>query len=180
MSNNDKSIACKNCGTEVIWHTSAKTGKRYLAEIKRWHGDYTLNEMSFFPAHKCTPDIKYMQERKAADQQKEANIAHLMEWGMLAKGQHVTVVKGRKIPKGTQGIITWIANQIQYDTVRIGIKDSNDQMHYTSIKNVEATGKNTIACDTCCGLGKYQQFNDYPQPCPTCEGTGTIKKAEAQ
>ena len=172
MSTNTDTFACRNCGTEVTWRTSAKTGKRYLAQIKRWSGDYTLNEMSFYPAHKCTPDLAYMQERKANEQRAAANHQCRLDEGSIIKGQHVTVVRGKKVPKGTAGTITWIAKEIAYDTIRIGITDDAGTIHYTSITNVEATTQKTSICRTCLGVLAYTHNK-------CCNNTGIAQEVQS-
>ena len=62
-------------------------------------------------------------------------------------GKEVVVVKGRKVPVGTKGIIVWFdyyergyknSGVDPYQCIqKLGIKDSNGKMHYTYTKNVE-------------------------------------------
>ena len=51
------------------------------------------------------------------------------------KGDIVTVVKGRKVPIGTTGRIFWLKDT-GYGP-RIGIKDANENVTWTYLKNVE-------------------------------------------
>jgi len=56
-----------------------------------------------------------------------------------AKGDMVRVVRGRKVPHGTEGVLFWMKEQA-YDgktVVRIGVKDSEGEAHWTYLKNVE-------------------------------------------
>lgn len=59
-------------------------------------------------------------------------------------GKEVVVVKGRKVPIGTKGIVFW-RKEVNYDcynrwynaTMRIGIKDSNGVVYWLNESNVE-------------------------------------------
>jgi len=53
----------------------------------------------------------------------------------VKKGAEAVVVKGRKVPKGTRGVITW-AGPGNYGP-RVGIKDAQGTVHYTSESNIE-------------------------------------------
>lgn len=55
----------------------------------------------------------------------------------VAKGKTVTVVKGRKVAKGTTGEIFWLG-ETKFGT-RVGIKDAAGTVHWTAITNVEVT-----------------------------------------
>jgi hypothetical protein len=50
------------------------------------------------------------------------------------KGARVRVVKGRKVPKGTEGVVFWLG----MDTygMRLGLKDAEGQTHWTAASNV--------------------------------------------
>lgn len=57
-------------------------------------------------------------------------------------GQHVEVIKGRKVPIGTKGEIVYLARKhygqnqwFGYETY-VGIVDENDTIHYTNINNI--------------------------------------------
>ena len=62
--------------------------------------------------------------------------------------KNVTVVRGRKVPKGTVGEVFWMNayNNSKYQdlwgiytTIRIGIRTSSDQVYWTNLDNVELT-----------------------------------------
>nr|DAI82554.1 MAG TPA: hypothetical protein [Caudoviricetes sp.] len=57
-------------------------------------------------------------------------------------GQHVEVIKGRKVPIGTKGEIVYLARKhygqnqwFGYETY-VGIVDENGTTHYTNINNI--------------------------------------------
>ena len=61
----------------------------------------------------------------------------------VSKGKLVKVFKGRKVPIGTVGRVIWIGEstfgkgRYAKTTVRIGIKDAADTVHWTAADNVE-------------------------------------------
>jgi hypothetical protein len=57
--------------------------------------------------------------------------------GEIIKGQTVVVAKGRKVPKGTTGTITWIGED-NYGKARVGIRTDDGETVFTAQDNVEA------------------------------------------
>ena len=64
--------------------------------------------------------------------------------------QRVRVVKGRKVPHGTEGVCFWMCAYDNsrygdpwgiYTTVRIGIRDDDGNVHFTSLNNVELANR---------------------------------------
>lgn len=64
-------------------------------------------------------------------------------------GERVRVVKGRKVPHGTEGVVVWLRRYDNskygdpwgiYSNTRIGIKDDSGTVHYTALDNVEKAG----------------------------------------
>lgn len=60
--------------------------------------------------------------------------------------KRVRVVKGRKVPKGTEGEVFWFGSYCHspygdpwgiYTTYRCGIKDDFGNVHWTSVDNIE-------------------------------------------
>lgn len=60
-------------------------------------------------------------------------------------GKRVKVVKGRKVPHGTEGIVFFVKRYDNskygdpwgiYSNTRIGFKDDNGEAHYTALNNV--------------------------------------------
>jgi len=54
------------------------------------------------------------------------------------KGRTVAVHKGRKVPKGTTGVVVWEGSDAYRGEARIGIKDAQGQIHYTAAENATA------------------------------------------
>lgn len=58
------------------------------------------------------------------------------------KGKFAKVIKGRKVPIGTTGEIIWYGTGKKYNyndkpSMRVGIKDNNNAVHWTDANNVE-------------------------------------------
>lgn len=60
------------------------------------------------------------------------------------KGKRVRVIKGRKVPHGTEGVVFWIGSvnydpykRIYNETKRIGFKADDGKVYWTDVHNVE-------------------------------------------
>jgi hypothetical protein len=114
---------CDGCGAEV-----AKTDNGRLMPVGSSYG-YMYSYACWGDQHVCDP------ERAATyGESKAARI----ESGEIIKGQTVTVVKGRKVPKGTTGIVAWMGED-NYGTARVGFKTADGEMVFTAQSNVEVT-----------------------------------------
>ena len=59
-----KLMQCNNCGAEVVWATSARTGRRYLVNVSRGYLDQRFyNKRN---AHRC-PDLDARRARTDAE-----------------------------------------------------------------------------------------------------------------
>ena len=78
-------------------------------------------------AHTCDPAMvaQYAAEKLAA-----------IASGEVVKGATVVVVRGRKVPKGTTGIVFWTGTDA-YDKPKIGFRDAAGATHWTATSNVE-------------------------------------------
>lgn len=75
------------------------------------------------------------QRRQAKVQANEAAQTRLLA---PVKGYPARVIKGRKVPVGTEGTITWEGDSAY--GWRVGIRDAAGTVHYTAISNVIRTG----------------------------------------
>lgn len=84
--------------------------------------------------------------KTAADRRKaswDARVAKAVDAAHKpAKGKTVTVVKGRKVPKGTTGEVIWVGAGKAYGyydrpSDRLGVKDAAGTVHWTAASNVE-------------------------------------------
>lgn len=130
-----KTHECNNCGA-LVTKAISKAGKTYTANVTLWQGDMGgLKEI--LSGHTC-------------DQNEVISYAKLtqsnLDNGLLVKGQEVVAVKGRKVAKGTTGIIFWVEldNGFAYGdgvVTRVGFKDAEGTAHFTAATNVVATNQ---------------------------------------
>lgn len=122
---------CRYCGRIVEWRVS-KAGKNYLAEELPIYNEDGRHIKTILPAHEC----RATEAEKQAVRDREAE---LLEAGALVKGQIVIVHKGRKVPVGTIGTITWIAREADgYGVIKVRLVDANGDAHFLNIDNVRA------------------------------------------
>ncbi len=84
---------------------------------------------------------KAEQERKAAIEHRNAEIAkqkyaEALEAATPKRGRRVLVVKGRKVPVGTEGVSFWYG-QDKFGGFRVGIVKSDGSKVFTAASNVE-------------------------------------------
>ena len=115
---------CDGCGAEV-----AKTDNGRILDTYISPRGSALVIACWSHGHKCDP------ERAAAY---AARHAARIERGDMEKGQTVTVVKGRKVPKGTTGVVFWVGED-SYGKGRIGFKGTDGETYWTATSNVEVT-----------------------------------------
>lgn len=149
---NDLRIAESNYAEFIAKHTTTKTtldqmnqADKELAErhtddqqlldtLKRLH-DQTEANFKVLDAQKEAQDTAIAALRSRCEllrQGKSVIAADKPAIGRIAK-----VVKGRKVPVGTQGMIFWVGlDQYKEDGIRVGI-EANGQKHYTDAANIE-------------------------------------------
>ena len=130
----EASRPCNKCGRQVV-KCESKNGKFYIASIeivKSQYADYTSLGKAIYPVHEC-------DEREIAKYQEK--IERQLAEGAIVKGQKVIVVKGKKVPKGTQGEIFWLG----YETwngesvlKRVGILVESGEKVFVASNYVEA------------------------------------------
>jgi hypothetical protein len=119
---------CDDCGKEMVWATSNRTGKKYRVAITKGYLDQRFYMKNNF--HTCDPESVAARKRAA-----EADTT------TIRKGTTVEVIKGRKYPIGTQGEVFWIAPQADdYGVVKIGAKDADGNKMWINIDNVKRVG----------------------------------------
>lgn len=114
---------CDGCGQEV-----AKTDSGRILDIGS-SATGARKVACWSHGHECDP------ERAA---RWAIEITAKIERGEITKGQTVTVVKGRKVAKGTTGVVFWIGED-SYGKGRIGFKGDDGETYWTAISNVEVT-----------------------------------------
>lgn len=119
-------VKCDGCGVEVA---KREDGKLFTV---RGFGQYYARKFTCWNSrHTCDPALAAMVAGEKA-----AAIAD----GAIVKNQTVVVVRGRKVPKGTTGVVTWTGVDA-YDKPRIGFRDAAGTTHWTATSNVEAVNQ---------------------------------------
>jgi hypothetical protein len=77
--------------------------------------------------HECNPE--------AAAAHAAARAAEI-ESGAIIKGARVVVVKGRKVPLGTTGTVTWVGED-SWGKPRIGFRTADGESFFTATSNVQ-------------------------------------------
>lgn len=131
---NNKKFECRGCGAEVYFDIN-RNGVRYLAE--RAGREYEDGVGHWKQPHRHTAEqvadwanvLRFRAER----------LAQAIASGEVVKGQTVEVFKGRKVPKGTVGVVFWVAPEEDgYGVVKVGFTTSEGVKHFTNIENVRA------------------------------------------
>ena len=115
---------CDACGGPVV---KTETGRILKPNVS------DLGRMSYWcwnqPEHECRPeDVTFWAGLKA---ERAAR-------GEILKGDTVRVVKGRKVPLGTVGIVRWIG-QDSYGKLKLGLAvEGEKSLVFTAASNVQA------------------------------------------
>lgn len=103
---------CRDCGKTVRW-TESKSGSKYLAQPKIWHGDETATVITYWPSHRCTPNPEWQArvavERQAAEERKAAKAA-AVEAGIVApegRVRDITAAITKITNKGDERFPEW-------------------------------------------------------------------------
>ncbi len=115
---------CPACGAAVA---SKGGGAVFPLRIYTTPGGYERTAITCYrPRHACDP------ARVAAHR---AAVLVDLDAGQLYVRFPVRVVKGRKVPVGTVGVLTWVGEG-DYG-LRVGLRDVHGTVHWTAASNVE-------------------------------------------
>ena len=121
---------CDKCHEDVLLIIRAGKPKRVLNDtrvglnlkFRCWGSDF----------HVCdTGRSAHVESVKAYN---EAN-------GAILKGTEVVVVRGRKTPIGTEGVVFWLGED-NYGNANAGIKDAEGNTIWTAVSNLSAKWSN--------------------------------------
>lgn len=136
---------CTTCLASIARVTRPDGTKRLYDVNGRYNAadNYVYDYACWNHPHTCDPTIA-----AAVQAERDAKIAA----GEIAViGQNVTVIRGRKIPKGTKGIVFWVGDDVNAYTgdvfAKVGIKtESNDHVF---VKADYCTVTPTTSVDDC-------------------------------
>lgn len=115
----------------LVWDAEkAEPRKVYYATTRAWtesnyaEVDATLEVLAAYDRYLAQQALRRAEE---AVRREAATVRH---------GKRVRVVKGRKVPHGTEGIVHWIGAGFGGRT-RVGLTDAAGQAHWIDAQNVE-------------------------------------------
>ena len=137
-----KSYPCAHCGAIVV-RAESNAGKIYIASVQhvssQYADPYSSRQKVIYPAHHCDPlEVDRYQKR----------IALAIENGQIVKGQKIEVIKGRKVAKGTSGIVFWIGYQMMNGSEivdRVGFKSEDGTTYFINANNIQAITEGSIS-----------------------------------
>jgi hypothetical protein len=116
-------VQCDGCKAQVAKREDGK-----IFDVRGFGAYFARKFTCWNMLHTCDPAmVALVQAEKAA----------ALSSGEIVKDQTVVVVKGRKVPKGTTGVVMWTGVDA-YDKPRIGFRDAAGQTHWTAASNVQA------------------------------------------
>jgi len=123
----------------IVWETPAPgRGGPYPAKVT-----YGTTRGWTYPNHAvvdATPEVQAAYAAYTAERQAEARArARLERLAEVRTGKLVRVVRGRKVAKGTLGIVHWVGDGTYGE--RVGLTDAAGQAHWTASSNVEVVGQ---------------------------------------
>ena len=115
------------------------TGSAVLT-VQVGSGYCTMNATDYGVVKDATPEVQAAAVAWQAEQNRirweaEAKRQTEAEAKMVRKGKTVRVIKGRKVPVGTEGVCIWHGDG-KYGR-RVGIKTAAGEVHWTAETNVE-------------------------------------------
>lgn len=116
---------CGTCGAEVAKHSV----KNHLMPVEH-RGTYGARQVGCWRVHRCDAERAKLWQAARAE--------HIAR-GEIVRGQHVTVTKGRKVPKGTTGEVIW-TGESDFGK-RVGIRTEAGETHFLAEANVTATSQ---------------------------------------
>ncbi|AGI12304.1 hypothetical protein FF47_35 [Mycobacterium phage FF47] len=123
-SDEAKEQNCKRCGRKVARRADGKVfdTRDYYTEAGNPRHVYSC----WFPQHRCDEkDIELYQDAKARS----------IAAGELIVGQKVIVARGRKIPKGITGEITWLG--ASDFGMRARVQPDEGEAFFIALKNLD-------------------------------------------
>ena len=121
-----KVASCKRCGRMVSRREDGKifAVRSYTTE----YGNERFNFSCYAPSHKCDPEqVRLYQEARARD----------IAAGKMVPGQSVIVARGRKVPKGITGTITWVGENQWGQSARV--QPEGGDAFFIPTKNLDIT-----------------------------------------
>ena len=123
-SDTGKIADCKKCGAQIARREDGKIFDtlHYTTE----YGNERFKFSCYSRSHRCDP------ERVEAFQ---ARVQRAIEAGRMVRGQRVVVARGRKVPQGITGTITWVGEGQFGERARVQPEDG--EAFFIPTKNLD-------------------------------------------
>lgn len=97
----------------------------------------------------ATPEVREAATRWRAEREYEDLLAAARRRAeSVDRGKRVRVVRGRKVPVGTEGEVFWTgADRYNRHETRVGLRDDAGTTHWTSASNLEVVGLDNWSAD---------------------------------
>lgn len=122
LRHNDRGeiVTHDRCGASV-----AKRDDGRLFNLRHYGNWAARGFECYLHAHTCDPEaVEVTTARREL----------AMAQGKIDKGVPVVVYKGRKVPVGTRGVVTWTGED-SFGKARIGLRDADGTTHWTAESN---------------------------------------------
>lgn len=130
------------------------------SQIASWELDATEAAIVEHAAYVERAD-RLARERAYEIAAARAKISREREAKAVRKGRRVRVVRGRKVPIGTEGVCVWVGEGTWGE--RCGVKDAAGVVHWTASKNVEAIAADDVHTRPTVRPGMAATALDYPR-----------------
>lgn len=118
---------CGSCGAQVVRLTN---GRLLELHVRHTAADsLKIDYRCWQPAHECDEARALLWQAEQDD---------VLDSGAIVVGQDVTVVRGRKVAKGTRGIIRWMGEGDYGLRLGLAVEGTNGLV-YIAATNVEPT-----------------------------------------
>lgn len=123
-SDTGKVTNCKRCGTQVA---RREDGKLFAVRRYTTEGGYERFVFSCYTrSHRCDPErVQSYQDA----------VQRSIEAGQMVPGQSVIVARGRKVPQGTTGTITWVGESEWGERARV--QPESGEAFFIPTKNLD-------------------------------------------
>lgn len=112
---------------EIVLHDACharvakrEDGRLFTLSVSYFRGGGSEGYACWSSRHVCDPAMVELVAKEKAEK---------LAGGELVKGATVKVVKGRKVPKGTVGVVFWMGES-GYGKTRLGIRDAAGETHW--------------------------------------------------
>jgi hypothetical protein len=114
----------------IVWSVEKHDSERVY-----YGSNWDANSLGSYTVD-ATPEVRSAYDALEAKRAEDRRIADdLREYNRVDKGKTVKVVRGRKVPKGTSGLVFWVGSNQWGESC--GFITATGDKHFTALTNVE-------------------------------------------